>query len=132
MLALGVAAFSLIAVLGLMPVGVQTNRNANSQTAAASIVAAVVSDLRTTPWTAMTSPEFGIGFESEKTLYFDGSGQAAPSLTPDSRYRMNVTWNSAPAGLRYAVLKVTWPAEVDPTTTSPAGSVNVFAAFDRN
>ena len=33
-LALGVAAFCLIAVFGLMPVGVQTNRNATSQTGA--------------------------------------------------------------------------------------------------
>ena len=31
-LALGIAAFCLIAVFGLMPVGVQTNRNAISQT----------------------------------------------------------------------------------------------------
>src|ERR1044072_3486768 len=45
-LALGVAAFCLLAVFGLMPLGVQTNRNANSQTAAANIMAAVIADLR--------------------------------------------------------------------------------------
>ena len=48
-LALGVAAFCLIAVFGLIPVGVQTNRNATSQTAATNIVALVVADLRATP-----------------------------------------------------------------------------------
>ena len=48
-LALGVAAFCLLAVLGLLPVGVQTNRNASSQTIASNIIATVVSDLRTTP-----------------------------------------------------------------------------------
>ena len=47
-LALGVAAFCLIGVFGLMPAGVQTNRNATSQTGAASIMAAVVADLRAT------------------------------------------------------------------------------------
>ena len=38
-LALGIAAFCLIAVFGLIPVGVQTNRNATSQTAATNIIA---------------------------------------------------------------------------------------------
>jgi len=34
--------------------------------------------------------------------------------------------------LNYADLKVTWPASVDPATTRPSGSVQIFAAFDRN
>jgi uncharacterized protein (TIGR02598 family) len=131
-LALGVAAFCLIAVLGLLPVGVQTNRNASSQTAVSNIIATVVSDLRTTPAAATTSPEFAITFDAERTLFFDASGKASPSLSADSRYRLNVTWNSAPTGLHYAVLKATWPAEVDPATTPPGGSVEIFAAFDRN
>jgi uncharacterized protein (TIGR02598 family) len=131
-LALGVAAFCLITVLGLLPVGVQTNRNASSQTAVSNIIATVVSDLRTTPAAAMTSPEFAITFDAEKTLFFDASGQASSSLGADSRYRLNVTWNSAPTGLHYAVLKATWPAEVDPATTRPGGSAEIFAAFDRN
>ena len=48
-LALGIAAFCLIAVFGLMPVGVQTNRNATSQTAATNILSSVVSDIRGSP-----------------------------------------------------------------------------------
>jgi uncharacterized protein (TIGR02598 family) len=131
-LALGVAGFCLVAVLGLLPVGVQTNRNASSQTAVSNIIATVVSDLRTTPAAAMISPEFAITFDAEKTLFFDASGKASPSLSADSRYRLNVTWNSAPTGLHYAVLKATWPAGVDPATTPPGGSVEIFAAFDRN
>ena len=59
-LALGVAAFCLLAVFGLVPVGVQTNRNATSQTAAANIMAAVVGDLRATPKANTTSAQFGI------------------------------------------------------------------------
>lgn len=131
-LALGVVAFCLFAVFGLMPVGMQTNRNAASQTAATNIIAAIVADLRTTPAAATTSPQFAITFGSDKTLYFDASGQASISLSPDSRYQLNIKWNSAPTGLQYAVLRVTWPAPVDPATTTPAGSVKLFAAFDRN
>jgi len=131
-LALGVASFCLIAILGLMPVGVQTNRNATSQTAATNLMAAIVADLRTTPGSATTSPEFAITFGTDKTLYFDAPGQASTSLGPDSRYRLSITWNSAPTGLQYAVLKVTWPASVDPATATPSGVVKIFAAFDRN
>ena len=131
-LALGVAAFCLIAIVGLMPVGVQTNRNATSQTAATNIMAAIVADLRTTPAVATTSPQFAITFGTDKTLYFDASGQASTSLGTDSRYRLNITWNSAPTGLNYAVLRVTWPAPIDPVTTTPSGAVKIFAAFDRS
>ncbi len=131
-LALGIVAFCLFAVFGLMPVGMQTNRNATSQTAATNIIAAIVADLRTTPAAATTSPQFAITFGTDKTLYFDASGQASISLSPDSRYQLNIKWNSAPTGLHYADLKVTWPAPVDPTTTTPSGSVEIFAAFDRN
>ena len=129
-LALGVAAFCLIAVFGLMPVGVQTNRNATSQTAATNIIAAVVADLRATPIVNSSSSQFGIAFGTDITLYFDNAGQAG-SLGADSRYRLKVTWNGS-AGLRYADMKVTWPAAVDPATTTPSGSVETFAAFDRN
>ena len=129
-LALGVAGFCLFAVFGLMPVGMQTNRNATSQTAATNIIGGIVADLRTTPAAATTSPQFAITFGTDKTLYFDASAQ--PSLSTDSRYRLSITWNSAPTGLHYAALKVTWPAAADPAVTTPSGSVETFAAFDRS
>lgn len=132
-LALGIAAFCLIAVFGLMPVGVQTNRNATSQTGATNIMAALVADLRATPKPPAinTSTQFGITFGTNPPpLYFDSAGQASTSLTPDSRYQLNVTftWNT---GKAYgADLKVIWPAAAAPANAS--GSVETFAAFDRN
>jgi uncharacterized protein (TIGR02598 family) len=154
-IALGIAAFCLVAVFGLMPVGVQTNRNATSQTAATNIMAAIVSDLRATPTTCTKSRQFGIQFGAPITLYFDGQGrsscdsaglqkyQAAVTCGGGCsgswssplrlRYRLKVTWNSSGwNGLSYADVKVTWPAPVDPATTTPSGSAEMFAAFDRN
>lgn len=135
-LALGIAAFCLIAVFGLMPVGVQTNRNATSQTTATNIIAAVVADLRATPKSSTTSSQFSISFGTNPPpMYFDGAGQFAGSIAPASptpfkpRYQLNITWNGT-AGLRYADLKVTWPAAATPANA--AGSVESFAAFDRN
>ena len=138
-LALGVAAFCLLGVFGLVPVGVQTNRNATSQTAATSVIAAVVADLRATPRCVGTSTQFQITLgtgpgcpstidPSAATLYFDGTGQFATSIGANSRYQLKVTWYGSSA-LRYADLKVTWPAAA--TTANSSGSAEMFAAFDR-
>jgi len=147
-LALGIAAFCLIAVFGLMPIGVQTNRNATSQTAATNIMAAVVADLRATPTFNTTSTEFGIAFGANATRYFDGTGSCScdsaglqkfnsstgscsdtwnPAL--QLRYQLNVTWYGS-SGLRYADVKVTWPAAA--TTANASGSTEMFVALDRN
>jgi uncharacterized protein (TIGR02598 family) len=128
-LALGVAAFCLIALFGLIPVSMQTNRNATSQTAATSIIAGVVADLRATPTANSTSSQFGITFGANATLYFDDAGQASTLPTANSRYQLNVTWSGSSA-LRYADLKVTWPATA--TAANVTGSTEMFAAFNRN
>jgi uncharacterized protein (TIGR02598 family) len=134
-LALGVAAFCLIAVFGLMPVGVQTNRNAASQTAATNIIAAVVADLRASPTTP--SSQYGITFGINKQLFFDSAGQFTTSLSANSRYQLNVTFSQqnpppAPPAVPtiYAAFKVTWPAAA--TAANASGSTEMFAAFDRN
>src|SRR5204863_8331453 len=105
-LALGVAAICLLGILGFMPIGVQTQWNATSQTTAANIIAAVVADLRATPSTSTTSSQFNITFGTNPpSLYFDGTGQFRTSLDSASRYQLNLTWNaSTPAGLSYADL----------------------------
>jgi Tfp pilus assembly protein PilV len=149
-LALGIAGFCLIAVFGLMPVGVQTNRNATSQTTATNIMAAVVADLRATPKANNFSSQFTITFGANTTRYFDSQAQCScdsggsqrpnpvtgdcslswsPSLQP--RYRLTITWSGS-SGLRYSDLKISWPAAADPATITPSGYVDLFAAFDRN
>jgi uncharacterized protein (TIGR02598 family) len=143
-LALGIAAFCLLAVFGIMPVGVQTNSNATSQTAATNIMAAVIADLRATPSVNTKSSQFCISFGTPTTLYFDNAGQCstdlagstspcgsfwAPALT--TRYQLKVTWASSGwNGLQYADVKITWPAAA--TVANAAGSTEMFAAFDRN
>jgi type II secretory pathway pseudopilin PulG len=154
-LALGIAAFCLIAVFGLMPVGMQSNRNAKSQTRATNLMAAVMADLRATPRTCTKSLQFGIGFGTPTTLYFDeqgacscdsaglqkyqydpancSAGTCSGSWSPplQLRYQVNITFPSTGilTSLRYADVKVTWPAAATPANAS--GSVEMFAAFDR-
>src|SRR6266516_2086776 len=144
-LAIGIAAFCLIAVFGLMPIAVQTNRNATSQTAASNIIASVIADLRATTKANTTTAQFCIPFATSGTsapLYFDSAGQCSTDLagstspcvsswTPplSTRYQLNITWSGSTA-LPYADVKVIWPAAATPANAS--GSVEMFAAFDRN
>src|SRR5881275_894080 len=100
-LAIGVAAVCLVAVLGLLPVGVQTNRNATSQTAATNIIAAVVADMRATARCQPISNQYKIQLGTQvgcptsfssanQKLYFDGSGQFSTLPLANSRYQLNV------------------------------------------
>jgi len=133
-LALGIAAFCLIAVVGLVPVGVQTNRNATSQTAATNILSSVVSDLRASVPGQGLSAKYRISRAkaTATTLYFDGQGQATTSRGANSRYRLYVQIDQInPGGVvypAYAYLRVTWPALANPSIT-PSGSVETVAAF---
>jgi len=146
-LAMGVAAFCLIAVFGLMPVGVQTNRNAISQTAATNILSSVVSDIRASPKGTGASAQYGIRRSKGNitTVCFDGQGVSTPpqpSNAPcpggNSRYRLYVRIYPISAQLpylaSYAYLKVVWPAAVDPLspTIPPSGSVETVATFFAN
>jgi hypothetical protein len=76
-------------------------------------------------------------------LYFDGAGECSidvngstaidgSSWSPplQTRYRLNITFPLSPTGLSYADVKLTWPAAATPANAS--GSVETFAAFDRN
>ena len=154
-LALGIAAFCLIAVMGIIPVGVQTNRNATSQTVATNIMAAVVSDLRATSKTKFGSAQFGITIPNNhtsgaasncqpcascwntqtQTRYFDGSGKVVASAA--ALYRVTLTLVQNPTattttGALFYDVRATWPAQVDPCATTPSGSVEMFMALDRN
>jgi uncharacterized protein (TIGR02598 family) len=141
-LALGIAAFCLIAVFGLMPAGVQTNRNATSQTAATNILSSVVSDIRASPKGQGATVQYAIsrGQDDQTTVCFDGQGLATTMANnvqcpANSRYRLYVYIKRNSIGTSYladyAYLKVVWPAAADPLspTITPSGSVETVAPF---
>jgi type II secretory pathway pseudopilin PulG len=147
-LALGIAAFCLIAVFGLVPVGVQTNRNATSQTAATNILSSVVSDLRASPPGQGFSAKYRISRSksSRTVLYFDGQGQPTAACYPllpsspcppgaNSRYRVYVNTDATVGGVLYpqhAWLRVSWPAAANPLAippVEPSGSVETVTAY---
>ena len=157
--ALGIAALCLITVFALVPIAVLTNRNSTSQTKATNIAALAVADLRakttgdspmlaiTIPTDPTSPPQFlppnvvpcsgGQTSSTSQVRYFDSQGQPALSISSNSLYRLIVTFvkntTATPTtGATYVNVKVTWPAAIDPCAITPSGSVQMFAALDRN
>jgi uncharacterized protein (TIGR02598 family) len=129
-LALGVMAFCLIAVFGLLPVGLNSNQAAIQQTRATDILMAVSTDLRSTLSTANSSPRFNIPIPGGTTLFLKENG--VPDTQANSRYRVSITFT--PTTNRMATtgaVLITWPAQQnDPQKAN--GSVEEFIALDRN
>ena len=90
-LAIGIAAFCLIAVFGLVPVAVLTNRNATSQTAATNVMASVIADLRATPQTT-TSPQYGITFGTAENIVLRWHRTVYDIVRHKFSLPVNVTW----------------------------------------
>ena len=115
-LALGVAAFCLLAIFGLLPVGLSANQATVQQTEAANVAALVEADLRSTPLGSGVSAVYGFAFNSGTgaVYYFKGDG-TRQAQAGGATYRLAVSTGTAAAmqATPVAVL-VTWPAEADP------------------
>jgi uncharacterized protein (TIGR02598 family) len=129
-LALGVMAICLIAVFGLLPVGLNSNQAAIQQTATSAVLTMISEDLHSTPKTASSSLRFNIPIPDGATLYFNESG--TPDSQANSRYRAAVTFT--PSTNRLATsgrILISWPAQQDDPSKA-SGSVETFLALDRN
>lgn len=143
-LALGVASVCLIAIFGLLPVGLRTNQDAAQEVAAGDILGTVMADLRATPATtprgeATASQQFAINIPANpvseattSTLFFSGEGQFSASVNSESRYRLTITFlpNAGSRSATLAHLKMTWPAAASPVNAT--SSAEIFLGLDRN
>jgi len=151
-LSLGIASFAMVAIYGLLPVGINNNQAAFSQSAAASIASGIVSDLRVSG-TSNISKVFGFnipqGGSSQsigpQTLYFDeslsvsGSVGSAPLKSGSSTplYRVSVYFGTYPGrASTLARIFITWPAlaDQDPKIAAQhyAGAFETVTTLDRN
>ncbi len=144
-IALGIASFCLLAILGLLQTGVTSEQATVGKTAAWGILSTVLSDLNSIPATNTTSKAYKISLSSSgpQTIYFTKAGKPTGDVgtapTPDSYYRMSVGLAGTPATFatpRLTRLLVTWPAKADPVPgTWPqkaSGSVEVITSLLRD
>lgn len=153
-LALGVAAFALVAIIGLVPIGINSVQGSLERTTAANIVANVAADLKVTSVTVppmiKNSPRYQIPLpiqESEThTLFLREDGSAAGKVdtdaapTQDPRYRLTLFFTAPDVSTQKSAtlvrVLVTWPALADSTVkalpTKYQGSYEIVTALNRN
>jgi len=151
-LALGVAAISLIVLMGLLPTGLKTQQNSAEQTVANGVITEILGDLRADvrlpPGQASKEDvnNGGSGFglhghwaqvRTPDVLYFTNEGKwtgtlNAGSPTADAALRATITYLFPPsASTSVAKIVVSWPPQVDPAAGVPAGFVETFIAVNR-
>jgi uncharacterized protein (TIGR02598 family) len=145
-IALGVAAFALLAVMGMLPAGLKVQQASIQQTTANEIMAAILNDLRADvvlpPGQASKETDSGFGLHGHwaqvatpDTLYFTNDGSQTGSVNqtgPGAVFRAKITYLFPPtATTSVANVIITWPAEVDPATGAPAGLVETYIAVNR-
>ena len=143
-LALGVASVSLISLMGLVSVGIVSNRTAMELTAANALSTSIISDLRGSSFPSAKSgdrmsPRFQIpipsssdpGGSSTTTLFFGDSGQRVGEVGKDAqvaggvvpRYRATLQFHAPGTGIAdkpqakaasSVRMLITWPAMADP------------------
>jgi type II secretory pathway pseudopilin PulG len=146
--ALGVAAFCLLIMLGLLPAGLKTQQASVEQTVANEIISQISSDLRAAVRLppGQQSKQFSLhphnGGRWDPTpdwLYFTINGtqtgstnQEAVPTDPPAAFRATISYIFPPTDTTsLANITVTWPAQVDPITGVPGGSVQTFVATNR-
>jgi uncharacterized protein (TIGR02598 family) len=149
-LALGVAAFVLLAIIGMLPTSLKTQQASIQQTTANQIISQIFSDLRADlilpPGQASHEDESGFHLHGHwaqmlqpDTLYFTQDGKQTGNVNQtdpptDAVFRVKITYNPLPptATTSLANIRVSWPAPVDPDQGGvPAGSVTSLLAVNR-
>lgn len=136
MVALVVIAVGLIAIVGLIPQGVQSSRSAGDNTLVATIVHDIFNTMRSQPFKTVNLSAFGVAFTGPYNLqnsynfpiYFDSSGSSQPAAA-DNYYRVTLSFQPHPAlplSLSLVTAKVEWPVK---SAAVPATPLNTQVFF---
>ena len=129
MLALGVVAFCIVALLGLMTVGVRTSRDSTDAVQAADIASMLVSLRSASPTNALPAafPLPPLDSPAGGTAYLSPGG----SIVPAAQAAYRLTYTVATNGGRFSSLGLllSWPAPADPAGASPAAVKGRYELF---
>jgi uncharacterized protein (TIGR02598 family) len=114
-LVLAVIATALIAIIGVLPVGLDAARQAANQTVIALIFEDVHNRLQSQPLTAGTASFSPLYFDDRGVLIQPATGSTGSLSYPNALYRADVTigsWNTQPpntSGLMPVTIALSWP-----------------------
>jgi type II secretory pathway pseudopilin PulG len=152
-IALGVAAFCLIALAGMLPIGIKAQRASANQTKANAVMSQIIDDfrakMRLPPGLQSKSQEgtAGLGLHGQwgvratpDTLFFTNEGiqtpphsayTGTPAAPPGAVFRASVIYLYPPtATTSTAEIVISWPA-AQTDLTKVEGSIETFTAINR-
>lgn len=128
-LALGVAAFALLAIISLLPAGLKSARESIDESRAITLLGKVIADRQTSP-SSNASIQYQLpplGLTETNVIFVTENGEKV--ATPDqARYRVSyaaLPVNSDRKDPYLVGVQIAWPA---PATT-PSGYVETLASF---
>jgi type II secretory pathway pseudopilin PulG len=148
-IAIGIAAFCLVAMLGLIPTGLKSVKSATEQTAATAVLQQVVTDLRSTPPGSNISPGLGLALTKvgasasnpgatigtsgggiTSPFYMSESGTLKTNKTGlDARYGVSLTMTNPSDFLTTVQIFVWWPSTA--ASNNAQGSVETVTTILR-
>ncbi|XHR29804.1 MAG: prepilin-type N-terminal cleavage/methylation domain-containing protein [Chthoniobacteraceae bacterium] len=141
-IALGLTAFCMTTLMGLIPAGIRSNHTAHEKYTASEVANLLISDLVSAPIGSkqtvdgLSIPDAGSSGTSSQQIYYSETADShgnhfASSRTENSRYLISVTMLPPNANQLYATnvfIRITWPA----AATSPEGALEVYTVLNRN
>lgn len=142
-LALGVVGFAIVAILGMIPIGLNTGHDAQNDTRAAQIAQAILSTVASQTQTQFSNIQlplndtsvtsFDLTSSQTKTIYADNDGQLIGGST-NAAYAIVVATNSSPTGFDpgYAnqmTLSIVWPAAAASTSQTKRSFIRIFTKY---
>ena len=144
-LALGVISFAIVAILGVLPVGLQTGHSAQDETRAAQIAQAILASIASQAPNQFDNVQvqlndnqnstvpFHLSATETVTLYGDNDGKLVPGPTA-AAYKVVVTTNSTPTNFDpgYAsqvTVRVIWPANASTANQTFRDFIRIIAKY---
>jgi prepilin-type N-terminal cleavage/methylation domain-containing protein len=144
-LALAVAVFCLLPILGLLAIGLRTDQDSIRETTAATLAAGLTDDLRSTPPAATSSTRYNISLptgtvSTTNTYLLAEDGSCPAQISPGQpTYLATVVLTPPASGTLNAAtarILITWPASAPHVNgaipTQFNGSFETVVSFNRN
>ncbi len=138
-ISVGIFAFALVGILGLLPVAETSNRDSLQATLSAELAAQVFTNLRSGPFDTATATAGSVAIlplETSVTLYASDSLELSPVRTPSSTFRLDVasrpeTTPGIPPSLTQVSVIVAWGSALhgSPQSSTVARDSAAYGTF---
>lgn len=143
-IALGVVGFAIVAILGVVPIGLQTSHSSQDETRAAQVAQAIFSSLSSQAQTQFNSvqlkpndnstiPSFDFTSSTTTLLYADNDGKLSAN-SAGAVYSISVVTNSSPTGFdagyaNQVTLTVAWPASAAASAQTKRDFIRIISKY---